>query len=130
MYKRQALGIRAEEDGALAFSQAKSSALGVEWMSFIAGPSLPFLRSYLTSAKATNYIPYEPTMGLYVTGTEASERWSNLEGWYADKGHFWVASGPFYLESADATEKVIHLKRFEDYPDPMDRWLFLLEPPP
>jgi len=125
-----ALGIKAEEDKALAFSQAKASALGVEWMSFIAGPSLPFLRNYLTSAKATNYIPYESTMGLYVTEAEAAERWSNLEEWYSDKGHFWVGSGPFYLEEADTTEKTIRLKRFEDYPDPMDRWLFLLEPLP
>jgi len=123
-----ALGVMAETDKELAFSQPKSSVLGVEWMSFIDGSSLPILKGYLDIAKATNYIPYEPTMGLYVTEAEATERWSNLEAWYSDKGHFWVASGPFYLESADATEKVIHLKRFEDYPDPMDRWLFLLEP--
>jgi ABC-type oligopeptide transport system substrate-binding subunit len=41
-----------------------------------------------------------------------------------------VGSGPFYLESANTAEKGIHLKKFEDYPDPMDRWLFLLEPLP
>ena len=69
-------------------------------------------------------------MGLYVTEAEAAERWSNLEEWYTEKGHFWVGSGPFYLEEADTTEKTIRLKRFEDYPDPMDRWLFLLEPLP
>ena len=125
-----ALGMKAEEDGVLAFSQAKASALGVEWMNFISGPSLPILKSYLDEAKATNYIPYEPTMGQYVTQAEAAQRWSNLEQWYSDKGHFWVGSGPFYLESADTTEKVIHLKRFEKYPDPMDEWLFLLEPLP
>jgi len=123
-----ALGIKAEEDEALAFSEAKAGALGVEWTNFIDGSSLPILKSYLDSAKATNYIPYEPTMGLYVTEAAAAERWSNLEEWYSEKGHFWVGSGPFYLESADTIEKVVHLKRFEDYPDPMDRWLFLLEP--
>jgi len=125
-----ALGIRAEEDNVLAFSEAKASALGVEWMNFIDGPSLPILKSYLDSAKATDYIPYEPTMGLYVTESEAVERWSNLGDWYEARKHFWVGSGPFYLEEADSTAKVIHLKRFEDYPDPMDRWLFLLEPLP
>jgi len=123
-----ALGIRAEEDGALAFSEAESATLDVEWMDFVDGPSLPILESYLESSTSANYIPYEPTMGLYVTETEAAERWSNLEEWYSDKGHFWVGSGPFYLESADTMEETIHLKRFEDYPDPMDRWLFLLEP--
>jgi len=125
-----ALGIMAEEDGVLAFSQDKANALSVEWMSFIDGPSLPILKSYLDEAKATDYIPYGPTMGQYVTPAEAAERWSNLERWYSDKGHFWVGSGPFYLESANTAEKVIHLKRFEKYPDPMDKWLFLLEPLP
>jgi peptide/nickel transport system substrate-binding protein len=123
-----ALGVRAEEDGVLAFSEPKSDALGVKWISFVGGPSLAFLRSYLTSAKATKYIPYEPTVGQYVTETEAAERWSNLERWYGEKGHFWVGSGPFCLESVDTTEEVIHLKRFENYPDPMDQWLFLLDP--
>jgi peptide/nickel transport system substrate-binding protein len=125
-----ALGLKAEDDGVLAFSQAKANALGVEWMNFVSGPSLPILKSYLDSAKATNYIPYEPTMGQYVTQAEAAERWSNLERWYAEKGHFWVGSGPFYLESANTAEKVVHLKRFEKYPDPTDKWLFLLEPLP
>jgi peptide/nickel transport system substrate-binding protein len=124
------LGIMAEEDGALAFSQDKANMLGVEWMNFLDGPSLPILKSYLDKAKATNYIPYEPTMGQYVTEAEAAERWSNLERWYAEKGHFWVGSGPFYLESANTAEKVVHLKKFEGYPDLMDKWLFLLEPLP
>jgi len=123
-----ALGVMAETDKELAFSGSKSDKLGVEWMSFIDGPSLPILKSYLDEAKATNYIPYGPTMGQYVTEAEAAERWSNLEQWYADKGHFWVGSGPFYLESADTAEKVVRLKRFDDYPDSMDKWLFLLEP--
>jgi peptide/nickel transport system substrate-binding protein len=130
LWHTTALGIKAEEGSVLAFSEAKSSALGVEWMSFIDGSSLPILKGYLDIAKATNYIPYEPTMGLYVTEAEATERWSNLEAWYSDKGHFWVGSGPFYLQSADTAEKVVHLKRFEGYPDPSDRWLFLLEPLP
>jgi len=125
-----ALGAMAEEDKRLAFSQSKSEKLGVESMNFINGPSLPILKSYLDEAKATNYIPYEPTMGQYVTEAEAVGRWSDLERWYSDRGHFWVGSGPFYLESADTIEKVIHLKRFEAYPDPSDRWLFLLEPLP
>ena len=125
-----ALGVRAEEDQVLAFSESKSSELGVEWTSFISGPSLPLLRSYLTIAKATNYIPYEPTMGLYVTQAEAAERWRNLDQWHEAREHFWVGSGPLYLERVDPEDRVVHLKRFWDYPDPMDRWLFLLEPLP
>ncbi len=125
-----AVGIRAEADKQLAFSSPKATALGVEWTSFIAGPSLAYLSMYLGDAKATNYIPYEPTMGLYVSQSEAAERWSNLEEWYAAKGHFWVGSGPYCLESVDLIQKMIHLERFENYPDPRDMWLFLLDPLP
>jgi peptide/nickel transport system substrate-binding protein len=128
MWHTIALGIMAEEANQLAFSQTKAATLGVEWTSFIAGPSIPILKSKLDSAKASNYIPYKPTMGLYVTDDEAAERWSNLSQWYDAKKHFWVASGPFYLQKAFTTENVIQLNRFEDYPDPMDRWLFLLQP--
>jgi peptide/nickel transport system substrate-binding protein len=81
-------------------------------------------------AAAENYIPYAPTLADYITADEAAERWANLQNWYSDKGHFWVGSGPFYLEEVDTTQKAVRLKRLEDYPDPMDRWLFLLEPLP
>ena len=128
MWHNIALGIRAEADNELAFSQTKSTALEVEWTSYIAGPSIPILKQNLDTSKATNYIPYRPTMGQFVTEAEAIERWSNLSDFYDTYGHFWVASGPFFLKKAFTTEKVIQLLRFEDYPDPMDRWLFLLEP--
>ena len=123
-----ALGIEAEKDGVLAFSQAKSDTSGAAWMNLAAGPSLPILKSYLDGAMASDSIPYEPTMGLYVAEAEAAERWSNLEEWYEAKKHFWVGSGPFYLEMVDAAAKVVYLRRFEKYPDPTDRWLFLLAP--
>jgi peptide/nickel transport system substrate-binding protein len=128
MWHNIALGIRAEADNQLAFSQTKSTSLDVEWTSFIAGPSIPILKGHLDTSTATNYIPYRATMGNFVTEAEAVERWSNLSDFYDTYGHFWVASGPFFLKKAFTTEKVIQLQRFEDYPDPMDRWLFLLEP--
>jgi peptide/nickel transport system substrate-binding protein len=127
MWHTVTLGVMAEENKELAFSKSKSGKLGVEWTSFIAGPSIPILKSKLDSAKASSYIPYEPTMGDYVTEEEAAERWTSLSSWYEANKHFWVATGPFYLYKAFTTEKVIQLKRFEDYPHPMDRWLFLLE---
>jgi len=132
MWHTLTLGIRAEADKQLAFSAAKSEGLGVEWMSFIAGPSLTILRNQLVLATAANYIPYAPTMGNYVTAEEATERYANLAAWSASapagKGHFWVASGPFYLEAAYPLTKVIQLKRFEDYPDELGRFDFLMSP--
>jgi len=124
-----AVAIRAEADKQLAFSSPKATQLGVEWTSFIAGPSLQILRNQLTLAKAANYVPYAPTLGSYISPAEAAERYENLAAWAnptTGKGHFWVASGPFYLQQAFPLTKVIVLKRFEGYPDAADRWLFLL----
>ncbi len=128
MWHTIALGIRAEADNELAFSEVKSTSLEVEWMSFVAGPSLPILKDKLDGAQLANYIPYKATMGLYVTAEEAAERYTNLQAFYAAQKHFWVNSGPYYLERAYTTEKVVHLKRFEDFPDLMDKWLFVLDP--
>jgi len=67
-------------------------------------------------------------MGDYVTPAEAAERWFNLQNWYSDMGHFWVSSGPYLLKTISPLAKIVVLKRFEDYPDPSDKWFFLLEP--
>jgi peptide/nickel transport system substrate-binding protein len=128
-----AVAIRAEADKQLAFSSPKATELGVEWMSFIAGPSLQILRNQLVLAEAASFIPYAPTMGLYVTAEEAAERYANLDAWSAPapagKGHFWVATGPYYLQQAFPLTKVIQLERFEDYPMPLGRFDFLVTTP-
>lgn len=130
MWHTLSLGIRAEAALELAFSADKAEALEVEWMSFVAGPSLAILSAQLTAAQAANYIPYAPTMGAYVTAGEATERYANLAAWSgpapSGQGHFWVASGPFYLEAAYPLTKVIQLTRFEDYPDETGRFDFLM----
>jgi peptide/nickel transport system substrate-binding protein len=130
MWHTVGLGVRAESDNQLAYSADKAEGLGVEWTSFIAGPSLDILSNQLTLAQAANWIPYEPTMGMYVTAEEATERWANLAAWSAPapegKGHFWVASGPFYLEAAYPLTKVVQLTRFEDFPDETGRFDFMI----
>ena len=123
-----ALGILAEANKELAFSAAKAKKLGVEWMNYVAGPSLEILEKYLNEAISTNYIPYAPTMGQYVTPEEAATRYANLEAWYQKVGHFWVGSGPFYLAEVKPVEKILVLKRFEAFPDPADKWLMFAEP--
>jgi len=123
-------GWLAESNTELAFSSGKARALGVEWMDYTKGPSIPILKKWLDWATAENYIPYAPTLEKYISVDEAAERWANLQGWYADKGHLWVGNGPFYLEAVYPEERIVHLKRFVDYPDRADKWLFLLEPLP
>ncbi len=109
-----ALGIMAEANKELAFSKDKASLLDI-------------LAKKLDEALATGYIPYAPVMGQYVTAAEAKARYENLKKWYEAKGHFWVASGPYYLEKAYPIEKVIVLKRFEAYPFDLSKWQFLVK---
>ncbi len=117
-----ALGIFAERNKQLAFSSAQAKKLDVEWMNLIAGPSLRILSSQLGMALNQRYIPYEPTMRLFISRREALTRWLNLNRWYWNMGHFWVGNGPFFLEKVFPVEKVVQLRRFADFPDPADKW--------
>jgi peptide/nickel transport system substrate-binding protein len=106
----------------LAWSTDKASAKSVEWMNFVAGPSLAILKGWLDTAAAENYIPYAATLGQFITADEATERWTHLQNWYKVQGHFWVSNGPFYLDKAFPVEKSLTLARFADYPDSANRW--------
>lgn len=123
-----AVGALAEANGELAFTADKANRLEVEWLGYHTGPSLPILYKYLQQAKAEAYIPYAPTLSKYITPEEAVQRYSNAEAWYKEKGHLWIGDGPMYLERAYPTERMIHLKRFEDYSEPADKWSMFDEP--
>ncbi len=122
------LGIRAESNHQLAFSPAKADQLSVEWMSYIAGPSIAILAQHLNESRASGYIPYEPTLGQFISDDEAAARWNNLTNWYNQKGHFWIGTGALYLERAYPVEKIVHLKRNPNFPDPADKWARFAEP--
>jgi len=123
-----AIGILAEANREAAFSYDKAGKLGIEWMNYVAGPSLPILEKHLRRALSQAYIPYEPTLWRYITGTEARARYQNLLAWYNGKGHFWVGTGPFYLERVDRVTGTITLRRFPEFADPADKWLRFAEP--
>ncbi len=123
-----ALGIQADAAKELAFSSAKAKKLGVEWMSYIAGPSLPILTKYLAENLVTGYVPYAKVLGQYVTPEEVLARYRNLKAWYEAKGHLWVANGPLYADVIKPVEKVVVLKNFEAFADPVDKWLVFAEP--
>ncbi|MDE0431221.1 MAG: ABC transporter substrate-binding protein [Caldilineaceae bacterium] len=116
------VGALAEAAGELAYSSDKAAASEVEWTSFIAGPSLEILAAHLDEADAAGHIPYEATLGDYISADEAASRWQNLVAWYEDQGHFWVGLGPFYLEEAFTTEKTVQLLRYAAYPDLSTKW--------
>jgi peptide/nickel transport system substrate-binding protein len=123
-----AVSILAEQNRELAFSSSKADRLKVEWMSYIAGPSLPILQRYSSQAQQDAFIPYEKTAGQYISATQAQERYQRLSEWHRARGHFWVGHGPFYLASVHTTEKNVVIRRFDRFPDPPDKWRRFIEP--
>ncbi len=116
------LGIRAEAAKEVAFSRAKATEIDSEYLGMAYGPTVSILAKHLGEAAATGFIPYEKFLSQYISAEEIASRWSNLQAWYGSKGHFWVASGPLYLERAYPVEKQIHLRRYENYIDPAAKW--------
>jgi peptide/nickel transport system substrate-binding protein len=112
----------AESNQELAFSNTKSTAVGVEWTNYVGGPSLDIMKKYLDQAEADAFIPYEPTLGQYITADDAKARYANLQTWYADHHHFWVGTGPYYFDEFNAIEGSVVAKHFDDYPDLADKW--------
>ena len=115
-------GWRVEANGEAAFSADKADALEVEWMSYIAGPTVELLKAQLDAAQEEGFIPYEPTLGQYITAAEAEARYANLQEWFRRYGHFWVNTGAFFLQRAFPVEGTLILKRNPDYPDLASRW--------
>lgn len=118
----------AEAAGELAYTADKADASQIENTSWVGGPSLEILSRYLDQAASKSYIPYEPTLGEFITKEEADLRYSNLKKWYADHGHFWIGTGPYYLNQVFTTEKSLVLKNFSDFVDLADRWAAFSEP--
>ncbi len=112
----------AEANGELAYSGDKADANEVEWTSFIAGPSLEILKTYLDDAAANGTIPYENVMKDYIADGEAEARYANLANFYDTYGHFWIGTGPFIITEVDTTNKTAVLVKYEDYPDSADKW--------
>ena len=112
----------AEANKELAYTQDKADVLQIENTSWVGGPSLEILAKYLDQAASESYIPYEPTLGQYITKEEADARYANFQQWYADHGHFWVGTGPYFLDQVFTTEKTAVLKNNPDFPDLADRW--------
>ncbi len=117
-----AIGILADSKGELAFSADKADAASVEWLGYTSGPSLEILRAELDAAMADSYIPYAPTLGQYITADDAALRYGNLLDWYRVQGHFWVGTGPFYLNKVFPVEKTLTLTRYQDYADKAGKW--------
>ena len=118
-----ALGIMADAAGEAVFSQAKESELEVDRLNYIAGETVAILKANLDAAIETGYIPYEPTLGQFVSADEATARYGNLATWHNRTGHFWIGTGPWQLQRAFPVEGTVILQRNPNYPDMADKWL-------
>jgi peptide/nickel transport system substrate-binding protein len=112
----------AEAAGELAYSADKADGAKIEQTSWVGGPSLDILSKHVDEAIAAGTIPYAPTMGQYLTADQAKAGYQALKDWYTAHGHFWVGTGPYYLDKVFTTEKTLTLKNFADFPDLADRW--------
>jgi peptide/nickel transport system substrate-binding protein len=111
-----ALGMKVEAQGLAAFGQGKATELGVDWISYVDGPTLQMVLSELTTARMTNYIPYEPTLGQWVTEADAIERYQNLEEFAAKYNHVYIGTGPMMLTQVDSLASITVLENNPDYP--------------
>jgi peptide/nickel transport system substrate-binding protein len=118
----------AEAAGELAYTQDKADNAQVENTSWVGGPSLEILEKYLDQAAGESLIPFEPTLGEYITREEVDLRYTNLKNWFEEHGHFWLGTGPYYLDQVFTTEKSLVLKNNMEFVDLANRWDLFSEP--
>ncbi len=121
-WHKLAVGILGESEEAFTFSSAKSDELEVEHLSYIAGPTIALLDRYVAQAQATGFVPYAGVLSAYLADGEVEARYANLAAHKARLGHYWVGSGPFYLDRAFPIESTVVLNRYADYPEPAEKW--------
>lgn len=124
-----AIGNMAVGNKELAWGAGGADRNSVEWASFIGGPSLDILAAKLDEALAAATIPYAPTLGTYITAADATARYTSLKAWYTAHGHFWVGTGPYFLDSVDLNAGSAVVKTNPDYADSADRWSAFGEAP-
>jgi peptide/nickel transport system substrate-binding protein len=117
-----AISDMAAADGQLAFTADQADAKKIEQMSWVGGPSLDILSKELDTADGQSLVPYPNALGQYITAADAKTRYDNLKAWYTAHGHYWVGTGPYYLDKVFTTEKTLVLKNNPDFPDLSDRW--------
>ncbi|RTR05884.1 ABC transporter substrate-binding protein [Halomonas nitroreducens] len=117
-----ALGVFAERQGELAFSSNKADRRRVDWMSLVAGPSVPILARHLEWARDRTASPFPGMLDELLDEEEITARYRALADWHAKRGHFWIGNGPFLLDSVHPVAGSLVLERFRDFPDPADKW--------
>lgn len=123
-----AVGLKAEGAETTAFSEDKADKLGVDRQNWISGESFVLLQDQLAIASDEGFIPYEPTLGAYITADEVSTRYANLSSFIEEYGHMWVGNGPMMISEVNPMAKIITGKRFDGYLHEMDKFLVFAAP--
>jgi peptide/nickel transport system substrate-binding protein len=112
----------AEAAKELAYSERKALELEVEQTSTIGGPSLDILTAHLDKLIEEETIPYEPTLGQYITSEQAVARYQALKDHFTKYGNYHQGVGPYFLKSVDLNGKSLVMAHWDQYPDLADRW--------
>jgi peptide/nickel transport system substrate-binding protein len=115
-------GLMLEEAGLGGFTEAKANTLEVDPINYISGATVALLKEQLDAAAAEGYIPYAATLGEFIGADEIALRYENLTEWHRRRGHFWIGTGPFFMERAFPIEGTVILQRYPDYPDLATKW--------
>ena len=100
----------------------------VEWLNYIDGPSLDYLKEAFETLAAESYIPFEATMGKYVTAEEAKAKYEAALAFYEENGHFVIGCGPYYISDVRSVEGTVTVSAYEGYKEDRHRWDFLSTP--
>jgi peptide/nickel transport system substrate-binding protein len=137
-----ALGTLGERDGSMAFGEVKAQPLALGWINFLNRDiQQSELLAYLDGIIALDTADYEDAtvphydfisaqyaaQGLGSFASEVGPRMSNLSDFVDAQNHMWVGCGPYYLDDFNFALNWVVLKAFEDYPDDLDKWFFVLE---
>lgn len=121
--------LRLEANGLTAFSPDKATANEIERVSLLSGPSLALIAAELDLSLEEGFIPYAPTLGQFITAEEAAARYANLKEFARRFGHYYIGTGPYFMQGVFPTEKQAILSYFSAYPDPADRFAQFAAPP-
>jgi peptide/nickel transport system substrate-binding protein len=117
-----AVMLRGDANGGFAFTTDKAEANELERINMLAGPSLEVMATELAAAAEEGFIPYEATLGQYITAEEAAARYANLTEFARRYGHYFIGVGPYFLSGVFPVEGQAILTRYTPYPDAANRW--------
>lgn len=129
-WHNMAIALMTEANGQAALTADKAETNEIEYMSLIAGPSLEYLTENLQTAIDEGFIPFEPTLGQFITPEEATARYENLQAFFNEHNHYWIGTGPYVIDEAFPVEKTVTLTHWDQYGYPTGRWQSFAGDPP